>query len=236
MQGKNKDLHKRTIERSILQLIWRLAGRTWEEPLFHQRSLLGVCRAGLRRATGVHWSSGTLFQIDISGNDSDGVGHDGPIEIRRGFVEDLRRFETLLSQDRLDLFEERLRRGRIWVYALHNGTVAGSAWMSFDDEFEPATEYCVELGKDDAYLFDCFAVPEYRGQGLQTMMTRYRLHLARSQGAKRAFVIVFSGNKASLRVQRRLGSKEVGRIFTLYLGRRSFHICSPRKWTAGRID
>ena len=236
MQGKNKDLHWRSIERSILQLLWRLAGRTWEEPLFHQRSLVGMCRAILRRATGVHWISGTLFQIDISDNEAEGNGDADQREIRRGSVEDLRRFEALLSHDRLRLFEERLRRGKIWVYALFAGNVAGSAWMSLDDEFEPATRCHVEVGPNEAYLFDCFTVPKYRGRGLQTMMTRYRLGLARSHGAKRALVIVFSGNRASRRVQRRMGGREIGRIFTLYLGHRCLHVRSPWKCVAGRMD
>jgi len=219
----------RDLEQSILRGLWRLLGRQWEDPLFYQRSLKGVLRSGLEWLTGTYWVGGTLFERDLVRLPIPTLEAKVPVDVVVGTAADIPRFGGLLPEPKLKQYAQRLEQGKVWLFATVNGEIAYSTWVSFSDEYDPATQTWVPVAPKGACLLDSFAVPRFRGLGLHTMMTARRLAIAKERGAERALGIVLDGNADAWRVQEKLGARKIEHILTVTVLGRSFTRRSPCK-------
>lgn len=221
----------RDLEQSILRKLWRLMGRRWEKPLFYQRSLSGVLREGLKRLTGIYWVGGILFERDLVALPIPMPEAKVPVEVVLGSMADIPRFHGLVPDDKLQRYVQRLEQGKVWLIATVDGEIAYSTWLSFSDEYDPATQTWVRVAPTGAYLLDSFTVPRFRELGLHTMMTARRLAIAKERGAERALGIVRDGNAAAWRVQKKLGAQKVEHILAITVLGKTFTRRSPLRET-----
>lgn len=62
-----------------------------------------------------------------------------------------------------------------------------------------------KLGTDDAYLWDCYVHPKYRGQGLHFTLTKLCINKCSELGKKRTLLYTDSYNKASHHAKQKAG-------------------------------
>lgn len=106
--------------------------------------------------------------------------------------------------------------------ALKDQRIVAFSWASFG-LFQFKT-YCFPLLESEAYLFDAFTLPEYRGLGLAVVIRR-RLHrdLA-AKGRTRCYSVTLINNSSALRFKEKMNGCEVDR---------GFYLRVTKRWTFG---
>jgi ribosomal protein S18 acetylase RimI-like enzyme len=70
----------------------------------------------------------------------------------------------------------------------------------------------VRLESDQAYIHSIYTTPAFRRLGIQSALISYHNAWLRNQGYKHIITIVATSNTASLKMMRKLGYKETGRL------------------------
>lgn len=73
-----------------------------------------------------------------------------------------------------------------------------SAWTRFKPFFDSKMKTEIRLSGQDAFFYDAFCIPAFRGQGLQQFMLRKRMEYCLDRGCRRGFTIVSARNRSSL--------------------------------------
>lgn len=123
-----------------------------------------------------------------------------------------------------------------------DGQLAGYTWAGLQQLPIPASfgEALFGLDSDEAYLFDIYVAPPYRGMRLAGLLRSRLQHDLARLGRHRFYSITLAFNRSSRRFKSRLGARELElRIFVrllawslpgldLRLWRREPHLKSPR--------
>jgi GNAT superfamily N-acetyltransferase len=123
---------------------------------------------------------------------------------------------------------ERLHRGNGCLGLFVDGRLAGFTWFDLAEcNFEG---WRMPLQADEAYLFDAFTLPDWRGKGLAPLL-RYRVYQQLAlQGRRRFLSVSIRTNRAAIRFKRKLGGRIIGRGFRAeFLGRWSFGSKPPER-------
>jgi len=128
-----------------------------------------------------------------------------PVEIKLASVHDFKR-SPLLKDEAL----KRLSEGDLSFIAVWNGMIAGYLWASFKrkvyvQEFEREMNF--KIG--EVYLYDVFALPDFRRKGLFKKLLEETLHYFKSRNVKKANAYTLTSNKASQKAFRALGFRTV---------------------------
>lgn len=105
--------------------------------------------------------------------------------------------------------EERVRERmtpRCRCYAAHvrspraeREEIAAYGWVSRRPEYIGEQEREIKLGADEAYIWDCATLPEYRSQHLYSALLSHINAVLYGEGARRAYIGASASNRASLR-------------------------------------
>ena len=101
--------------------------------------------------------------------------------------------------------ERRIREGQVCVVARHQETVMAYCWLTWRPEWVAEIDRLVVPGPDEAYLYEAFTEPGWRGRGLFPAMLFRLLAYARAQNRRRALIFVLSDNRASRRAIEKAG-------------------------------
>lgn len=101
--------------------------------------------------------------------------------------------------------ERRIRDGQVCVIARHGGSVVAYCWLTWRPEWVAEIDRLVVPGPDEAYLYEAFTEPGWRGRGLFSAMLFRLLAYARAQGRRRALIFVLTDNRASRRAIEKTG-------------------------------
>lgn len=116
-----------------------------------------------------------------------------------------------VSPEQIQAFRKRLMNPAqlgIGIYSDANQELAYFFWLSYDNiEFPDRYNafHSLRLGPDEAYLFDGFCNPSYRGLGFHGVAAIYLMEKAQQAGKKKAVTIILSINKAALISQQKVG-------------------------------
>ncbi|MGH7332583.1 MAG: GNAT family N-acetyltransferase [Candidatus Rokuibacteriota bacterium] len=95
--------------------------------------------------------------------------------------------------------ERRIREGQVCVVARHGGEVIAYCWLTWRPEWVAEVDRLVVPGPDEAYLYEAFTEPGWRGRGLFPAMLFRLLSYAWARGRRRALIFVLTNNRASRR-------------------------------------
>lgn len=101
--------------------------------------------------------------------------------------------------------ERRIREGQVCVAACHGSKVIAYCWLTWQPEWVAEIDRLVVPGPDEAYLYEAFTEPGWRGRGLFPAMLFRLLDYARAQGRRRALIFVLTDNRASRRAIEKAG-------------------------------
>lgn len=123
--------------------------------------------------------------------------------------------------------ERRIDGGQVCVVARHGADVIAYCWLTWRPEWVAEIDRFVVPGPDEAYLYEAFTQPAWRGRGLFSSMLFRLLGYARAQGRRRALIFVLTDNSASRRAIERTG-------FELFQTVSRVEVCGLRRlWFRG---
>jgi CelD/BcsL family acetyltransferase involved in cellulose biosynthesis/GNAT superfamily N-acetyltransferase len=124
-----------------------------------------------------------------------------------------RDFDALADTGRYDrstIVHTHYRGARCYV-ALSGSAIAAYVWITVGKTVEvPELGGSIELGPKQAYLFDCYTLPSFRGRGLYPLLLRKAM--SRATGCTKAFIVSEQGNAASKRGIEKAGFRLVQSI------------------------
>jgi GNAT superfamily N-acetyltransferase len=126
----------------------------------------------------------------------------------------------------------RLDKGHLCVVLKHRGRIAGYAWADLVEVNDSVCDY--PLGPGDAYLYDAFVVPEFRGRDLATYMRVESYKYLRRLGRHTYYSITECFNTPSLKFKKKL-NVEILRVYLhVKIGRREIGQWLLRDYERGR--
>lgn len=92
---------------------------------------------------------------------------------------------------------QRFQQGRQCHIARSEGRIASCGWITFDEERIGELGLRVRLLSNEAYIWDCFTLPAYRGQHLYPALLAHMLRELRAGGCKRVWIGMDADNLPS---------------------------------------
>jgi GNAT superfamily N-acetyltransferase len=144
--------------------------------------------------------------------------------LHREDLDEYLRFHGQASRAQL---EERFARGDDCFLARHDGRIVCTSWISRDAHFFRSVGCRYALGDSEAYLYDSFADPAFRGRAIAPALGVEVLAWLRRAGVTRVVMAVVPENRANRRARAKTGFRTFGRLHYLRIGNRSWHWHRP---------
>lgn len=107
---------------------------------------------------------------------------------------------------------EKLRKwfqeGKLCFGLRDNSRLIAKMWCDFDEFYHPTKPY--KLASDEVYLLQAYVDPDYRGQGLATVMRAESYASLREMGRSKFLSYSRYFNSAARRFKAKLGAREEG--------------------------
>lgn len=195
--------------------------------------LARLTRTALSHVLGVCLTPAILYEYNLNSRLCTAIEPKVPVQLRAGTSADLDLCRFLFPSEKVQIFENRLQANLTWVLGFVESRLAYSSWITFTDELDTETGSIIKPTEGEAYLFDSFTIPLFRGLGLHTFMTAQQLNIARSMGAQRAITLILADNLIARKAILKLGFQEREYCMTVNLWNRRFmHLHKfNRKWS-----
>lgn len=117
-------------------------------------------------------------------------------------------FLNVADENKLKVFEERLKKGKKAIVALVGNSIVCYVWISFQDEYEPISGLSIRLNGVNGYIHDTFVLPEFREKGIHSAVVFRALEYLKQKGYAGAVTVVKRTNTPSIRTFKKFGFKE----------------------------
>jgi GNAT superfamily N-acetyltransferase len=124
---------------------------------------------------------------------------------------------------------ERLRSGEMCFVARREGRIVSGGWIAVQNRWIDYLGCAIDMAAGDAYSYDKFTLPDYRGHGIFNAVRTHHLRQLRAVGYRRAIVTVVPENKSSVRDIYKGGYRLCGMIGRIKIGPWQRHF---RTWIA----
>jgi GNAT superfamily N-acetyltransferase len=146
------------------------------------------------------------------------ISVDSSIEIRKFEPRDVPEVAVINRPSEAKLCTKRLARGHLGVSAIHTDKLVGYAWACTN--IDPVLERVrIALKPFEFLCTDSFTSLDYRGRGVQTLLTMERFRMLHELGYERAICFIKKDNLPSIAVWKKLGGQIVGKIDFIRIGR-----------------
>lgn len=137
------------------------------------------------------------------------------IDVRKARKDDLEKLGVI--RPNMKLFRGWLENDSLFLIALDGDRVIGYSCT----EFHPIKplDKVMELKSDEAWGHNAFILPEYRGKGIYSILFSLGVQMLKEQGVNKVFGSIDFRNHRSMKIHKKFGGKEVGRVTYLnFLG------------------
>ena len=111
---------------------------------------------------------------------------------------------------------ERFDKGdQCFVAFSSNNEVAHSRWVSTNDTYVPELQMNTRPRAKQAYMYDGYSKPDYRGRGIDGAVRNFIFETLKSQGIENVYSYVRSDNPVGIRAARRWQT-QLGRVWYLH--------------------
>jgi ribosomal protein S18 acetylase RimI-like enzyme len=118
----------------------------------------------------------------------------------------------------VESFQSRLNEGHVCIVVKDAGRVIGFTWANPQDVHDSACNFPLESGQ--AYLYDAYVAPAYRGKGLAPYLRKECYRHLRQLGFKSYFSISDYFNTPAVRFKKKLRAIPVRLFLKVAVGRR----------------
>jgi GNAT superfamily N-acetyltransferase len=124
----------------------------------------------------------------------------------------------------------RLAAGEWGFVARHEGRLVSAVWWTANERVWIEYLACaLSLAPEEAYAYDAFTAPEWRGQDVAPAMSSYAMQSIRAAGYRRGLSLVLPYNKQGWRADEKVHSLPVGVIGYFKLGPWRWHFCRMKR-------
>jgi GNAT superfamily N-acetyltransferase len=106
-----------------------------------------------------------------------------------------------------DLIQARLGRGDLCVVLKHGSAIAGYTWANLERVSDATCDFALE--RDEAYLYDAYIAPQYRGRSLAPYMRAECYRHLRAAGRRTFYSISELFNTPAIKFKRKLNAEAV---------------------------
>ncbi len=123
----------------------------------------------------------------------------------------------------------RLETGHLCFVARHEGCIVSAAWIATGRVWIDYLACEIRLATDEAYLYESFTSPGFRGQNIPAVRATHETRYFRDAGYRRLVAVIMPENKPALRHAEKAGWKPSGVMGYVKLGpwRRDFCRVKP---------
>lgn len=142
-------------------------------------------------------------------------------------VDDLHLFEPVKRPSEIIACRRSLERGETCLIALQDNRLAGCVWFTpvIDLAVNP---YYLPLTSDEVYMYNLETLPDFRHQGIGSVLVNRLLQLTRERGYKYVLALVGTDNTVSINFHEKLGYQTVGGLIRVKLFRLIYFQYRPR--------
>jgi GNAT superfamily N-acetyltransferase len=133
--------------------------------------------------------------------------------------------------------QRRLEAGHRCFVARHGGRLVHTCWVATGSAWIEYLATEISLTPDEAYSYDSFAAPGFRGQNLSPSQLKQMLHYLRDNGYRRSVGVVMPENARGRRAAEKLGYRTFGVMGYVQFGpwRRQFSRVRPHARPPGSV-
>ncbi len=118
----------------------------------------------------------------------------------------------------VEQIQARLDKGHLCILLRTGERIAGYTWADFDEVNDSACDY--ELGPGEAYLYDAFIAPDFRGRGLAPYMRAESYKHLRQVGRHTFYSISDCFNSPAIKFKEKLNAEAIRLYLQIKLGGR----------------
>lgn len=146
-------------------------------------------------------------------------------------------FSSFLTEPTLELSKvigeeisnSRFLHGNICSCLLHQKKAVSHCWIAFDEEWIEEIEMKFKPKDGEAYLFDAFTLPEYRGKNLFPIVLCNTLSYLKAKGYHRVLIFALNSNRASIKAIQKAGFRHFQSVISFKLFGGGVHLKSKRR-------
>jgi len=127
---------------------------------------------------------------------------------------------TLRPEARREQVQQRWDVGHLCFAARHEGRLVACCWAALAGAWSDYLRCAVELAPGEAYLFDAYTLPAWRGRGIAHAVCMQQLSYLRQAGRRRVIRMTAAENTVALQVHAKAGFRPAGAIVSLGIGPR----------------
>jgi len=131
---------------------------------------------------------------------------------------DIAAVAACVSWGTVERIQARLNKGHLCIVVKSGERIAGYTWADFDEVNDLACDY--ELGPDEAYLYDAFIAPEFRGRSLAPYMRVECYRHLRHAGRHTFYSISDFFNSPAIKFKQKLNAETIRLYLRIELGGR----------------
>jgi GNAT superfamily N-acetyltransferase len=179
-----------------MSLLGRLRLKIKQEGIFS--SIWLTIRFVLRKIIGLDWNTAVKLERLLEEPIQE-IPTKTKVRILQANENNLEGLKGIVDKEKGLVFQERFNRGKICFIALDDNKVIAYSWISLESEYDPNSGIEIIVNNKEAYLFDDFVLPDYRGQRIQSALIPPRLNYLKSRGFHKGFSLVFKNSPVSLK-------------------------------------
>ena len=141
-----------------------------------------------------------------------------PVTVRRLEEEQIGAYAAFQPASDLSDIRRRLKEGHQCYAAWHENRIIRVLWITTGSARIKYLGCRIRLASDEAYLYDSFTRPEYRGQNIPAAMPRHYVPKLLADGIRRMVADILPENQPGLRHAVKNGWKPIGLIGYFKLG------------------
>ena len=135
--------------------------------------------------------------------------------LKKNEVDEYDAFRTIVSPSRT---LDRLNAGRLCFVARHERQVISACWATIHVILTPYSACEIQLAKDEAYVYDGFTKPDFRGQSIFPAILAEMIKYFRAAGYRRMILGIVPENNPSLWAIRKVGFRLFGTMGYIKIG------------------
>jgi SAM-dependent methyltransferase len=122
----------------------------------------------------------------------------------------------------------RLANGHRCFVARYEGGIVSAAWLATGRVWVEYLNREIRLATDEAYLYESFTAPGFRGQNIPAVRATYETRYFRDAGFRRLVAISMPENKPALRHAEKAGWQPCGVMGYVKIGPWRYDFCRPQ--------
>lgn len=141
-----------------------------------------------------------------------------PVSITTLSSADLAEYLRFYPLAGLSELQRRLSQGHRCYASWYQGQIVDVTWIAAGRAYIDYLDRDILLHPQDAYLYDSFTSPAFRGRGLYAAKLAYISHRCKEEGYSRTVAVYAMENKAVYKMLARLNTQYVGTYYRLKIG------------------